>query len=117
MRYSPCMHSVSTTPIRERKPRKRPAVTVFMRPGALARLYDAIGLPRNSDKTLRYHDIAADLGLPSASSLHNADREKAPRPVNAALIASIRNRFPHIKYEEVFVEGVHPDVQAKKQAA
>lgn len=113
------MEGKSATAISERTPRKRPAMTVFMRPGALARLYDATGLPRNNDKnkTLKYHAIAADLGLHSPSSLHAADRKHNPQPVNVAIVGAIRNRFPHVRYEDVFTEGVHPGVQATSRAA
>lgn len=79
-----------------------------MRPKILKRLYA-------DTEITSYKAIAADLGYRSVGNLHAAAVRGAP--VNGTLIAAIKARFPLVRYEDVFMEGVVRDVPAAKQAA
>jgi hypothetical protein len=87
------------------KQKARP-VAVYLRPGALDRLF-------TDDGPKGYERRAAALGC-SMASLFRADKGL---PVGVGVIAAIRNLFPTVAYESSFTEGAAPDVQAKNVAA
>lgn len=93
--------STATFPKRKANP-----VVVYLRPGALDRLFGTDGITG-------YEHRAAALGC-STASLFRADKGQ---PVGVGVIAAIRNLFPTVAYEQSFTEGAAPDVSAKNVAA
>lgn len=71
---------------------RRPAV--LLRPGALDRLFAGTGLATFEQ---RARDLEVGVGT--------LNRAATGGPVGAQLICAIRNRWPHIPYEQTFCEG------------
>lgn len=89
-----------------RPPKSTRTAFIQLRKGALKNLFAGTGITG-------YVRRAAHLGV-STTSLWRADHG---HPVGVEIIGAVRLKFPHMKYEDSFIEWEAPRVTASRTAA